>query len=212
MTNTLHPQARAALDEREDAGIPPGYALSTACYREQFRESMTTQSTVPVKTSVDVSIPGPATDIPVRTYHPGGDDSLPIVEFFHDDGSMLGDLDCFDSLCTRLADQSGCLIVSIGYRLTPEHPFRAPLRDCYAAVSWLSVHAANIGGDPNRIAVSGTSAGADLAAAIALLARDRDGPCISHQALLYPPSRRTAWSNSRATRRTRRGTDSLPRA
>ena len=106
--------------------------------------------------------------------------------FFHGGGWALGNLDCYDNVCTRLANRADCLIVSVDYRLAPEYPFPAAPTNCYAAVEWVAENAAQLGGDSDRIAVAGDSAGGNLTAVTSLMARDRDGPAISHQSLIYP--------------------------
>ena len=132
------------------------------------------------------TIPGPAGDIPVRVYAPDGEGPHPVVAFFHGGGFVLGDLDSHDAPARLLATGSDALVVSVDYRLAPEHPFPAGLEDCYTATEWLAANAEELGGDPERLAAAGDSAGGNLAAAVALAARDRNGPDIDHQALVYP--------------------------
>jgi len=98
----------------------------------------------------------------------------------------VGDLDSHDRPCRELTNATGCLVVSVDYRLAPEHPFPAAVEDCVAATRWLGEHAGELDGDPERLAVAGDSAGANLAAVVALEARDRGAPEVAHQALVYP--------------------------
>lgn len=133
----------------------------------------------------DRSIPGPAGDIAIRLYASTSDTALPVIAFFHGGGWVLSSVDGHDSLARRLAARTGALVVSVEYRLAPEHPFPAPHDDCYAATTWLAEHAAEIGGDPARLAVAGDSAGGNLAAGVALRARDEGLP-LSYQLLIYP--------------------------
>ncbi|MBV8863362.1 MAG: alpha/beta hydrolase [Mycobacterium sp.] len=134
---------------------------------------------------------GELTDIPVRIYWPPGQEAeehsdLPIVVFYHGGGFALGDLDTHDPVARAHAVGAEAIVVSVDYRLAPEHPFPAGVDDCWAALQWVSEHAAELGGDPNRLAVAGDSAGANLAAVMAHLARDHRGPKLAFQLLWYP--------------------------
>ena len=133
----------------------------------------------------DSAVPGPAGEIPIRIYADSMDVGLPIVAFFHGGGWVLSSIDGHDSLARRLAKRTGALVVSVEYRLAPEHPFPAPHDDCWAVTSWLAEHGAELGGDPTRLAVAGDSAGGNLAAGVALRARD-EGLSLTHQLLIYP--------------------------
>ncbi|OBJ34769.1 lipase, partial [Mycobacterium colombiense] len=130
---------------------------------------------------------GERTDIPVRIYWPDSDVSpLPVVVFYHGGGFCLGDLDTHDPVARTHAVGAEAIVVSVGYRLAPEHPFPAAVDDCWAALQWVAENAAELGGDPNNIAVAGDSAGGNLAAVTALLARDNGGPALRFQLLWYP--------------------------
>lgn len=135
----------------------------------------------------DHVIPGTAgaADIPVRIYASSTDADLPTIAFFHGGGWVLSSVDGHDSLTRRLAARTGALVVSAEYRLAPEHPFPAPHDDCWRATAWLAEHAASLGGDPNRLSVAGDSAGGNLAAGVALRARD-EGLALASQLLIYP--------------------------
>lgn len=135
----------------------------------------------------DRTVPGPAGDVPVRLYADAGGDAtgLPVIAFFHGGGWVLSSVDGHDSLARRIAARTGALVVSVDYRLAPEHPFPAPHDDCWAVTAWLAEHAAEWGGDPARLAVCGDSAGGNLAAGVALRARDEGVPLV-FQALVYP--------------------------
>ncbi len=130
-------------------------------------------------------VPGPAGDIEVRIYAPSDAPDLPVVAFFHGGGWVVSSVDGHDSLARRIADRSGALVVSVEYRLAPEHPFPAPHDDCFAVTKWLTEHADTFGGDPTRVAVAGDSAGGNLAATVALRCRDEGVPLV-FQALIYP--------------------------
>jgi acetyl esterase len=134
----------------------------------------------------DFSIPGPGGPLAMRAYATSDAADLPVVAFFHGGGWVLSSVDGHDSLARRLAVRSGALIVSVDYRLAPEDPYPAPHDDCWAATRWLADHAAELGGDPTRLAVAGDSAGATIAAGIALRARDEGLP-LAFQLLIYPP-------------------------
>jgi acetyl esterase len=109
-----------------------------------------------------------------------------VLVYFHGGGWVLGDLESHDRVCRALANQAGCVVVSIDYRLAPEHVFPAGAEDCYAATKWVSENAASVNGDATRLAVGGDSAGGNLAAVVSMMARDRGGPAINFQLLLYP--------------------------
>jgi acetyl esterase len=145
----------------------------------------------------DREIPGPAGTQTVRVYRPASDTPLPLLMYFFGGGWVVGSLDTSDAICRALSTMVPCVIVSAGYRLAPEHPFPAAVDDCYAAVKWAADHAAELGGDSQRIGVAGDSSGGNLAAAMTLMARDDDdGPPISAQALVYPPFRNDADTES----------------
>jgi acetyl esterase len=130
---------------------------------------------------------GELTDIPARVYWPPAtDEPAPVVVFYHGGGFCLGDLETHDPVARTHAVGAEAIVVSVDYRLAPEHPFPAGVNDCWAALQWVAENAAELGGDPSRIAVAGDSAGANLAAVMALLARDNGGPDLSFQLLWYP--------------------------
>lgn len=138
--------------------------------------------------SEDRVIDGPAGGLPVRIYRPastaGG--AAPVVVFFHGGGFVAGDLDTHDGTARHHAVGADAVVVSVDYRLAPEHPFPAAVEDAFAATEWVAAHAGELGVDPNRLAVAGDSAGGNLAAVVSQLARDGNGPAIAFQLLWYP--------------------------
>jgi acetyl esterase/lipase len=137
----------------------------------------------------DVAVPGPAgaPDVMVRLYRPAGlEAGAPALYWIHGGGMVLGSVEMNDPSCAVHADRTRALVASVEYRLAPEHPYPAPLEDCYAGLQWLASSAGELGIDAGRIAIGGASAGGGLAAGLALLARDRGGPAICFQLLVYP--------------------------
>ncbi len=132
----------------------------------------------------DLTVPGPATEIPVRVYRPTAG-TLPGLVWFHGGGWVIGNLESTDPICRSLAARAGCLVISVDYRLAPEHRFPAAVEDVYAATRWAAEHGPELGLDVDRLAVGGDSAGGNLAAVVALLARE-GGPRLAYQLLVYP--------------------------
>ncbi|NUU22905.1 MAG: alpha/beta hydrolase [Streptomycetaceae bacterium] len=167
----------------------PPFQGDPAVFRTQGREALKARPVMtPLPRVEDRTIPGPtgAPDLPVRLYAPSRDAALPVTVFFHGGGFCIGDIETHDPVARRLADRAACLVVSVEYRLAPEHPFPAAHEDAYAAYAWVRTHAAELGGDPERVAVAGDSAGATLAAAVCLMARDRGLRQPEFQLLWYP--------------------------
>ena len=140
----------------------------------------------PVARIEDFTIPGPAGDIPVRLYSPDPDAQLPAMVYYHGGGWVIGDLDSHDPLCRTLANRANVVVLSVHYRLAPEHKYPAAADDSYAAAQWVSEHGTEIGADGSRIVVCGDSAGGNLSAVVSLMARDRGGPALRGQVLIYP--------------------------
>lgn len=185
----LDPQIKMMLEQAAAAGQPPLTAATPAQARRNFDQMLAAfagPARDPVARVEDRSIPGPAGPLEVRIYTPAGAGPFPLLVFFHGGGWVLGDLESHDPVCRALTNGAGCLLVSVNYRLAPEAKFPAAADDCYAATEWAAANGASIGGDPSRIAVGGDSAGGNLAAVVALMARDRAAPRLVHQLLVYP--------------------------
>jgi acetyl esterase len=183
----LDPQARTLLDQLETLGAPPMSEQTPEEARAGFAllAAIAGPAEEPVPTD-DRSVPGPAGDIPVRIYRPRADEALPVVVYFHGGGFVIGDIATHDTTCQRLAAGVRAVVVSVDYRLAPEHHFPAAVVDCEAATAWVSAHASELGGDAARLAVAGDSAGGNLSAVVARRARDAGGPPIAFQLLVYP--------------------------
>ncbi len=184
----VNPQAKAFLDQAAAAGAPPLHTLPVAEARQALKSLFTPEQKESISKVEDRLVPGPGGyKVPIRIYTPAGTAPLPLLVFFHGGGWVLGDIESHDGTSRELANKAGCIVVSVDYRLAPEHKFPAAPEDCYAATKWVALNAAAFGGDPTRIAVGGDSAGGNLAAAVAQMAADRGGaPGLVHQLLIYP--------------------------
>jgi acetyl esterase len=180
----VHPQARA-LAEQIGAGLDLT-KLDLPELRRTLDETSRLGPRPEVASVEDLEVPGPAGPVPIRVYRPSEERELPVLVYFHGGGFAICSIETHDPTCRELANAAGCAVVSVGYRLAPEHRFPAAPEDCYAALSFVARHAEALGGDPARIAVGGDSAGGNLSAVVALLARDRGGPVLCHQLLVYP--------------------------
>ena len=177
MTDTrmpLHPSAKAFLDQRAAMGVRPVQELSVEEARAQaIRVAQAMGPGEPVARTADLTISGPLGTIPVRLYTPVDRNALPVLVYFHGGGWVVGNLNTVDQFCRMMANAAGCIVASVNYRHAPEHKFPAAVEDAYAATRWASQHAQTFRGDPARLAVGGSSAGGNLAAVVALAARDR---------------------------------------
>jgi acetyl esterase len=187
----LDPQAQAVIDLVAKSGRPAYHTLAPKDARQLFRE--TRPASTPPAPEIGVVnnfvVERAGGTIPVRVYRPVGaaaDALLPALVFFHGGGWVIGDLETHDVLCRQLTAEAGIEVVAVDYRLAPEAKFPGPVDDAWAATQWVVAGAARLGIDPKRIAVGGDSAGGNLAAVVALMARDAGAPSIAFQALLYP--------------------------
>ena len=183
----VDPQARALLDQVTAMGAPALHTLPVAEARQAIAAMSALQGTPePIAQVENRRIPGPAGELPIRIYTPAGSAPLPVLVYFHGGGWVIGNLETHDGTCRTLANGAGCVVASVDYRLAPEHRFPAAVEDAYAATAWVSSHASALNGDAARVAVGGDSAGGNLAAVVALMARDRGAPRLAYQLLVYP--------------------------
>jgi acetyl esterase/lipase len=183
----LDPTAKELLDEVRASGRPNAHLLPVAEARVNFEALFASLGPgEEVEEVRDLSIPVGGTSIPARSYRPAGTGALPVVAYYHGGGWLLGSIDAYDLVCRALANAAGAIVVSVGYRLAPEHRYPTAVEDAYNATRWIAENAGDLGGDRNRIAVAGDSAGGNLAAVVALQARDLTRPRLSFQLLVYP--------------------------
>lgn len=188
----IDPEARVPLDQLLEV-LPGGFnAIPDIVQRRQALTNVLGAVEAPPNPNVrseDRVVPGPegAPDITLRIYHPvNAAGSLPGIYYIHGGGMVLGDIQGEDLIATMVCEQVGAVVASVEYRLAPEHPHPAPVEDCYAGLVWMARHAAELGFDPDRLAVDGGSAGGGLAIAVALLARDRGFPALRFLMAIYP--------------------------
>ena len=182
------PEVRTFLDEIAAAGAKPWNQMTPAEARETWHTvtGLFAGPAEPVAAIEDRLIPGPGGDIPLRAYTPEGGPPLPALIYFHGGGWVVGTTDTYHVSSRALANATGCKVIFPTYRMAPEYKYPAAVEDCYATLKWVAENAAAIGVDAQRIVVAGDSAGGNLAAAVALMARDRGGPAPAFQLLLYP--------------------------
>ncbi|MEI9994021.1 MAG: alpha/beta hydrolase [Rhizomicrobium sp.] len=186
---SLDVHVRNLLDQMASLKLPKFSEIGPQAARAAMRASIFRGGDTQIGKSEDRKIPGPAGEIAVRIYTPLGakdGETLAALVFYHGGGFVIGDLDTHDDLCRCLANGSGTRVVSVDYRLAPEHPFPAAVDDCFAVTRYVAAHAAAFGIDPARLAVGGDSAGGNLAAVVAQLAKIAGGPAIAYQLLIYP--------------------------
>ena len=184
----VHPQVQTILDLLAQMGGPKTSELSPEEARASYRMLGAAEVAEEVERVDDRRIPGPAGDIPIRVYTPasavGADHG--VLVWFHGGGWTIGDLETADPTCRRLANRVEAVVVSVDYRLAPEHKAPAALEDCMAALAWVVENASLLGVDATHVAVGGDSAGGHLAAQVSQRCRDEFGPDIDHQLLVYP--------------------------
>src|SRR5215831_9320095 len=173
----LDPQARAVIDLAIKSGRPAYNTLGPKEARQLFRETRPGATPTPKEIGAvrNLTVDGPGGPIPLRVYRPAGVASgtaLPALVYYHGGGWVIGDLDTHDVQCRQTAAEAGIVVVAVDYRLAPEHKFPAAVDDSWAATRWVVAHGSELGIDSRRIAVGGDSAGGNLAAVVALMARD----------------------------------------
>jgi acetyl esterase len=186
----VDPPIQGMLSMLASMNRPPMSAGTPEAARSAFRmltvDFRPAGAIVPVAATEDLEVPCAAGALPARMYRPDAEGQLPTIVFFHGGGFVLGDVDTHDNQCRALCREAEAVVLSVGYRLAPEHPFPAAPEDCFAATRWAAEHVDELGGDAARIAVAGDSAGGNLAAVTALMARDAGGPPLAAQLLIYP--------------------------
>ena len=185
----IDPQVAAVLEKIRLAGNPEYWQMTPAQAREWHnrKAGILDIEPEPVRAVEDRVVRAIEADVPVRIYTPRASQSpLPVLLWLHGGGHVVGSLASYDALCRKLALSADCIVVAVDYRLAPEHKFPAGVVDSFAALKWAARHADEFGGDPSRIAIGGDSAGGNLAAVCAILARDAGGPPLVFQLLVYP--------------------------
>ena len=186
----LDPLLKAFLDQMAAQPGPKMWEIEAPVAREAFVAMMglVGPKDVPIGKAVNHIIPAPHGEIPARIYTPvaAAAEALPTLVFFHGGGWVIGNIETHDWLCRILANEAACRVISVEYRLSPEHKYPAAIEDAFAAVTWIEANASTLGVDANRIAVGGDSAGGALAAIVAQLAKEKGNPRIAYQMLFFP--------------------------
>src|SRR5437763_12112343 len=187
----LHPQIEAVLKAQAAAGLRPIEALTPAAARAQMKETARGRKAepLPVARVEERAIPGPGGPVRLRLYWPkeaDAGDPVPAIVYYHGGGHVIGSLDTHDFVARNLCAGAEALVASVDYRMGPEHKFPAAVEDSFAALEWVHANAKALGADPDRVGVQGGRAGANLAAVVALMARDAGGPRLRLQSLVYP--------------------------
>lgn len=183
----IDPQTQKLLDAAKASGLPPVYWLPYPQARQRMLSAFINNDTpIEVGKVEDVKIPCSWGKMAARIYTPAGEGPFPVVVFFHGGGWVLNSVETHDSVCRQMTKMSESIFVSIEYRLSPETKFPGPVDDAYSATEWVYKNAKQFNGDPEKLAVAGDSSGGNQAAVVSLLSRDRNGPPIKLQVLIYP--------------------------
>ena len=178
----LNPEYQALLEQTAQLEGPPLVDLPVEAGRQMYRTMQPEVPEIEVGGVLDTDADG----VPVRVYQPVGEGPFPVVMMFHGGGWVIGDLTTADGQSREVCRQVEAVVISVDYRLAPEHPFPAAADDCYAATQWAAQNAQRFRGDPGRLALAGDSAGGNLAAVVAQMIRDKGGPAVAFQLLVYP--------------------------
>jgi acetyl esterase len=179
MLTALEAMGRESIASGSPEHARQGFRSLTADFRNP-------ESVPPVAAVEEVELPGPAGGLPARVYRPEVTGPVPTILFIHGGGFVIGDLDTHDNQCRALCGGVEAVVLSLDYRLAPEAPYPAAVEDCFAALQWVGAHVNQLGGDPDCLVVAGDSAGGNLAAVSAVMARDAGGPPLAAQLLIYP--------------------------
>lgn len=187
----VNPKAAAIIESMAGAFPTPDDSMTAPELRDRIHDAsagVIRRDPEPVAHVEDRLVEGPVGDIPIRIYRPSAAPATgaPALVFMHGGGFVLCDLDSHDDICRAVANAGACVVVAVDYHLAPEHPYPAPGEDCFTVLRWLVAGAVELGVDPTRVGLFGDSAGGGLAASVALLARDRGGPALRLQVLVYP--------------------------
>ncbi|MFM7028221.1 MAG: alpha/beta hydrolase [Chakrabartia sp.] len=184
---TINPALEPILQAFAEFANTDWSQMPVATARAMLDTPLAPADALPMARVENLSMDLPGRTIPARLYVPeGAGDAPALIAYFHGGGWVLGGLDTHDATCRNLAKESGAAVLSVDYRLAPEARYPAAAEDCYDACIWAEANAAQLGVDTTRLAVAGDSAGGNLAAAVSLMARDRGGPALRHQLLIYP--------------------------
>lgn len=182
----VNPKIQYFLDQMNTMPTTSMDQLTPEAMRMSENLQMAALQKEPVEKVEDRTISLAGRDIPIRIYTPKGQAPFPALVFYHGGGWVVGSIESHDAVCRELANLADCMVISVEYRLAPEHKFPAAVEDSYESLEWIASHATELGIDPDRIAVGGDSAGGNLATVACLIAKERGGPHVVHQFLLYP--------------------------
>ena len=191
MVDNLHmpvtPETQKLIDARAASGLPEVWQAPVDVIRKNNHAGIAVTGTPEAIFRIDHRfIPGPTADLPIRIYRPSDEPNLPALVFIHGGGWVIGTIDGSEQLIRSIANKGNFIVVAVGYQKAPEHPFPTPFDDCYATTEWVYENAESLGINPKHIGVGGVSAGANLASAVALKARDTSAISLAFQMLVVP--------------------------